>query len=161
VRGFQRDPEALEARGLLLAVVILLAAPPLRRGPGQLQMEDMTVLDLEPVRADVVLGLAELGHDLEFRQPGFLAGLAQGRCLGRLSRADAPGGDLDADFLMAVVSVPEHQQLSITDDIAQHLVPGDPLGHGLPHFFPPGDPDAATTAPASMRQQQAPPFGRH
>ena len=55
VGRLQRDPEALELSRLLLAVMVLLAHPPLRGGLGQLQLEDVPVLDLEPVRADVVL----------------------------------------------------------------------------------------------------------
>lgn len=99
----QRDADA----------VALLAHPSLRGGLGELQVEDVPVLDLEPVRADVVLGFAELAHDLEVGQAGLLAGLAQGGGLRSLPGADAAGGDLDGDaeFREALDNVMLHPSL--------------------------------------------------
>ena len=89
----------------------------------------MAVLDLEPVRADVVLGLAELADDLEVVQAGLLAGLPQRGGLRGLPGADAAGRDLDADLLVAVIGVPEHQQPPVAHDVDEHLLLGDLLGH--------------------------------
>ncbi len=90
----------------------------------------MPVLDLEPVRADVVLGLAELADDLEVRQAGLLAGLAQGGGFRGLTGADAACGHLDADLLIGVVGVAEHQQASVADNVDEDLLFRDLLGHG-------------------------------
>ncbi|MFG2003879.1 hypothetical protein ACGFNU_32450 [Spirillospora sp. NPDC048911] len=43
--GFQRDPEALEVGGVLFAVVEFLAGLSFRGGLGELQLEDVAVVD--------------------------------------------------------------------------------------------------------------------
>ena len=112
VSRLQRNPEALEVRGLLLAVMELLAGPSLWGRLGQLHGEDVPSLDLEAVRADVVSGLPELPDNLEVGEAGLLASLAKGGLLRRLVPPNAAGRYLDADLLIAVVDVPENQAAS-------------------------------------------------
>jgi hypothetical protein len=45
VRHLQWDPEALKIRRVLFAVVVFLATPPLRRGLGQFQVDDVVGAD--------------------------------------------------------------------------------------------------------------------
>src|SRR5687768_15984274 len=81
VSGFQGDPEALEAGGLLFAVVELLTRPSLRGGLGELQLEDVAALDLESVGADVVGDPTQLPDDPESGEARLLPRLAKGRVL--------------------------------------------------------------------------------
>ena len=60
VRIAEGDPEALKARGRLLAVVEFLAGPPPLSRLMDLKMEHVPVLDLVAIRGDVVDGLSEL-----------------------------------------------------------------------------------------------------
>src|SRR5580698_2146395 len=116
VGGFQRDPETLKTRRLSLTVMVFLALPPLRHLAVKAELKEMTALDLPAVRADVVLALTQRPDDPELVQPRLLACLPQHSISRRLTRPDTPGRDLDADFLIGVIHMPEHQQPPITDD---------------------------------------------
>ncbi|GGQ32243.1 hypothetical protein GCM10010140_72930 [Streptosporangium pseudovulgare] len=60
--GFERDLEAFEVGGLPFAIVEFPAGPSLRGGLGELQVEDVAVLDLESVEgADQVRGKGLIG----------------------------------------------------------------------------------------------------
>jgi hypothetical protein len=122
-------PEALQARGRLLAIVEFLAGPPLLRWLMDLKLEHVPVLDLVAIGAEVVGGLPELARDAELAEAGFLAGFAQRGVFGGFSLADAPGGDLDTDLFQVVVDVAEDQQLAVADDVAQHLAGVDLVRH--------------------------------
>jgi hypothetical protein len=89
VRIPQRDPEALQTGGRLLAVVEFLAGPPPLSRPVDMKVEHVPVLDLVAIRGDVVDGLPELTDDAELVKAGFLARFAQGGVLGGFSAPDA------------------------------------------------------------------------
>src|SRR5262249_45371878 len=93
------------------------------------KLEHVPVLDLVAVRGDVVDGLAELAHDAEPAEAGFLARFAQGGVLGGFPVPDASGRDLDTDVLQVVVGVAEDQELVAADDVAQHFVCVSPGRH--------------------------------
>ena len=132
VRIPQRDPEALQPCGRLLAVVEFLAGPPLLSRLMDVKEEHVPVLDLVAIRGDVVDGLSELSRDAEPAQAGFLARFAQGGVLGGFCVPDASCRDLDADVLQVVVGVAEDQELVVADDVAQHFACVD-LGRHGPH----------------------------
>lgn len=69
-----------------------------------------------------------LRHDLEVREAGLLAGLAQRRRLGRFALSDAAGRDLGADLLPGEVDVAVDQQSAVAHDVAQRLGLGDLVG---------------------------------
>ncbi|MGH3428084.1 MAG: hypothetical protein ACRDQZ_11040, partial [Mycobacteriales bacterium] len=104
IGSLQRDPETLELRGPGFAGMVFLAGPPLGGRLGEFEVEHVATLNFEPVRADVVLGLAG---------------------------SHTPSGHLDAYLFVAVVGVPEHQQSAVADDVTQHVVLHDLLGHDV------------------------------
>src|SRR5699024_10873708 len=168
VTRFQRNPKTLEACGFLLTVVILLAPPPFRGGVGQVQVEDVSALELEPVGPHVVLGLAELAHDREVLQPGFLLRFTQRGLLRGFPRANAARRDLDTDLFPGVVDVPEDQQPSRPDDVAENFFPGDHFRH-VPsppsstkdHSFPFRPPPPRGPARRRPADEQAPAAQTH
>jgi hypothetical protein len=103
----ERDPEALQARRRLLAVMEFLARPPSLSRLMDLKVEHVPVLDLVAIRGDVVDGLSELARDAELAKAGFLTRLAQGGVLGGFSVPDASCRYLDADVLHVVVGMAE------------------------------------------------------
>jgi hypothetical protein len=54
-----------------------------------------------------------------------LTGLTQSGGLRRLVGTDAPCGHLDADLLVGVVRVPEHQQSAVAYDVYENLLLDD------------------------------------
>jgi hypothetical protein len=122
VRGFQRYPETLEMRRFRLTVMIFLALPALGSLVVKPELEEMAVLDLPAIGADVVIGLAEGPDDPDSVQPGLLPCLSQHSVRRRLAWPDAPGRNLDADFLIGVIHMPENQQPTFTDDISNDFV---------------------------------------
>src|SRR5271154_3824293 len=112
--------------------MVLLTLPPLRHHAVKPELEEMTALDLPAVRADVVLGLPQRPDDPEPVQPGLLPCLPQHGLRSQLTRPDTPGRDLDADFLIGVIHMPEHQQPSITDDVRDNLVLDGLVRHSDP-----------------------------
>jgi hypothetical protein len=132
MRGFQRYPETLETRRLRLTVMILLAPPALGSLVIKPELEEMAVLDLPAVRTDVVVGLAKRPDDPDPAQAGLLPHLTQRSVRGRLTRPDASSRNLDADLLIGVIHVPEHQQPTFTDDVSNDFVLDDLVGHSKP-----------------------------
>src|SRR5699024_9697857 len=123
VTRFQRNPKTLEACGILLTGVILLAPPPSRRGGGQVQVEDVSVLELEPVWPRVVLGLAARAQDRAVLQAGLLLRSTRRGLLRGSPRATAAPRDLDTDLFPGVVAVPEDHQTSRPHDVAENFFP--------------------------------------
>lgn len=135
VRIPQRDPEALQTCGRLLAVVEFLARPPPLSRLMDLKVEHVPMLDLVAIRGDVVDGLSELSRDTDLAKASFLACFAQGSVLGGFSVTHASSRDLDADMLRVVVGVAEDQELVVADDVAQHFAGVDLARHSSPSWF--------------------------
>ena len=104
-----------------MAVVEFLAGPSLLSWLMDLKLENVSVLDLVTIRADVVDDLPELAHNTELAEAGFLARFAQGGVFGGFSGPDTSGRDLETDVLQVIVNVAEDQQLAIPDDVAHHF----------------------------------------
>src|SRR5580700_6949018 len=119
-----------------------------------LKLENVSVLDLVTIRADVVDDLPELAHNTELAEAGFLARFAQGGVFGGFSRPDASGRDLETDVLQVIVSVAEDQQLAIPDDVAHHFAGVDLVRHSFQSWLDGLAWKAATALPCSQNPPQ-------
>jgi hypothetical protein len=137
-----------------VAVVELLAGPSLLSWLMDLKLENVSVLDLVTIRADVVDDLPELAHNTELAESGFLARFAQGGVFGGFSRPDTSGRDLQTNVLQVIVSVAEDQQLAIPDDVAHHLAGVDLVRHSFQSWLDGLAWEAATTLPCSQNPPQ-------
>jgi hypothetical protein len=137
-----------------VAVVELLAGPSLLSWLMDLKLENVSVLDLVTIRADVVDDLPELAHNTELAEAGFLARFAQGGVFGGFSRPNTSGRDLETDVLQVIVSVAEDQQLAIPDDVAHHFAGVDLVRHSFRSWLDGLAWKAATALPCSQNPPQ-------
>ena len=82
----------------------------------------MSVVRLRSVGSHVVLGFPDLAHQAQRGQTGLLTRLPNSCVLRRFAGLDCPRRDLQARFVLRLVEVPEDEQLSVPDDVADDFL---------------------------------------